>query len=139
MDLTPVIDMSFLLIVFFLCLPFKALDHKLAAYLPTNRGSIPVPFQPPEEVVIRVQIRENPADPLHARFLCSGRVTSDPEEVFRCIREGMALLQSEGLQTVGEIVATPKVPLKFVVAVLNKFTEAGIGSVRFSGLPVPRR
>jgi biopolymer transport protein ExbD len=43
MDMTPVIDMSFLLIIFFICLPFKTLEGKLQAFLPTNKGINPTP------------------------------------------------------------------------------------------------
>ena len=34
LELTPMIDISFLILIFFMCLPFKTLDGKLAAFLP---------------------------------------------------------------------------------------------------------
>lgn len=38
-DMTPMIDVVFLLIIFFLCIDFKVLEAKLPAYLPKDRGS----------------------------------------------------------------------------------------------------
>jgi len=55
--MTPMIDVTFLLLVFFMCtLQFKTLEGKLAAYLPKDVGAIPGPADPVEkvEVVLRV-------------------------------------------------------------------------------------
>ncbi|MCA8956471.1 MAG: biopolymer transporter ExbD [Planctomycetes bacterium] len=38
-DMTPMIDVVFLLIIFFLCIDFKILESKLPAYLPKDTGS----------------------------------------------------------------------------------------------------
>ena len=38
MDMTPMIDVTFLLLIFFLCLEFKTLESKLSANLPKNVG-----------------------------------------------------------------------------------------------------
>jgi len=38
MDMTPMIDVTFLLLIFFLCLEFKTLESKLAANLPKDVG-----------------------------------------------------------------------------------------------------
>ena len=47
MDMTPMIDVVFLLIIFFLCIDFKILEAKLPAYLPKDKGS-----QPEEELLV---------------------------------------------------------------------------------------
>jgi len=39
LDMTPMIDVVFLLIIFFLCIDFRILEAKLPAYLPHDRGS----------------------------------------------------------------------------------------------------
>ena len=57
LEMTPMIDVTFLLLVFFLCtLRFKTLEGKLSAYLPKDVGSAPRASEPLEkvEVVIRV-------------------------------------------------------------------------------------
>ncbi|MEQ8762475.1 MAG: biopolymer transporter ExbD [Planctomycetota bacterium] len=56
-ELTPMIDVTFLLLVFFLCLiQFKTLDAKLSTVLPKDAGTIHTPAPPPIEK-IRVQLR----------------------------------------------------------------------------------
>ena len=64
-DLTPLIDVAFLIIIFFMCLPFKTLDGKLAAFLPTEKGLNPTPEKPPELFFIKIHIvgrKEKPRD-----------------------------------------------------------------------------
>ena len=55
MDMTPMIDVVFLLIIFFLCIDFKTLEAKLPAYLPTDRGSQSTPEEPVEQLSVRVE------------------------------------------------------------------------------------
>jgi len=57
-DMTPMIDVVFLLIVFFLCIEFKVLEARLDAFLPTDRGSQPRSVQPKEQLVVRVHVAE---------------------------------------------------------------------------------
>ena len=57
MDMTPMIDVTFLLLIFFMCtLKFKTLEGKLAAYLPKDVGVNPeaIELRDPVEVTIRV-------------------------------------------------------------------------------------
>lgn len=131
MDLTPVIDMSFLLVVFFLCLPFRSLDAKLAAWLP-EQGFRPVD-EPVPEIDVKVRVR---GDRAGATYEVAGERTTDIEAVLRRIREGREAAGG-GLGVRGEVRADAKVPVKFVVAVLNKFVEAGVKDVRFHGAELP--
>ena len=55
LELTPMIDISFLIIIFFMCLPFKTLAGKLEAFLPKDSGPFPNSVQPPESVKIRIR------------------------------------------------------------------------------------
>jgi biopolymer transport protein ExbD len=129
MDLTPVIDMSFLLVVFFICLPFKSLDAKLAAYLPTNRG-IRETLQPEVKVDVRVVISEEGAG---ARYRIDGETTRDLEVLLRRIEAA----KGTKLEVRGRIQAGAKVPTKYVVAVLNQFAAASVTDVEFFGTPIP--
>ena len=54
MDMTPMIDVVFLLIIFFLCIEFKTLEAKLPAYLPKDRGSQSTPEEPVEQLSIKI-------------------------------------------------------------------------------------
>ncbi len=144
-DLTPVIDISFLLIVFFLCLPFKALDAKLQAFLPTERGIVVFPPQPPEaEVRIQVGVvarGTEGARPARFPFRCGDFETTDPVEVAAYVARMKGLAErAPGLRTIGEIKADRRAPHKLVVALLNLFAEQGVADVQFFGtaLPEPR-
>lgn len=57
-DMTPMIDVVFLLIVFFICIDFKVLESKLDAWLPTDRGSSSQAAPPKEQLVVRVHVEE---------------------------------------------------------------------------------
>jgi hypothetical protein len=55
-DMTPMIDVVFLLIVFFLCIDFKVLEAKLDAWLPTDKGITNDIVTPEEQLVVRVHV-----------------------------------------------------------------------------------
>jgi biopolymer transport protein ExbD len=54
LDMTPMIDVVFLLIIFFLCIDFKVLEAKLPAYLPKDVGAHSTEVEPQEKLSIRV-------------------------------------------------------------------------------------
>ena len=59
MEMTPMIDVVFLLLIFFMCtLKFKTLEGKLAAYLPKDVGGGLVDQAPIDKVEILVRVRE---------------------------------------------------------------------------------
>jgi len=72
MDMTPMIDVTFLLLIFFMCtIKFKTLEGKLAAYLPKGEGPSAAPVEPsaPYNFVIGVTVpghRVSAADPTSA-------------------------------------------------------------------------
>jgi len=57
-DLTPMIDCVFLLIIFFLCIEFKSLEAKLQAYLPKDKGSQNTKVDPQEQLSVRIELVE---------------------------------------------------------------------------------
>ena len=54
MDMTPMIDVVFLLIIFFLCIDFKVLEAKLPTYLPKDKGSQPEEVEEQEQLHIKI-------------------------------------------------------------------------------------
>jgi len=58
MDMTPMIDVVFLLIIFFLCIDFKILEAKLPAYLPKDIGSHTEQVEPQEKLRIKIVCEE---------------------------------------------------------------------------------
>jgi len=58
MDMTPMIDVVFLLIVFFICIDFKVLESKLDAFLPADKGGRPSRIEPENQLVVRVHVEQ---------------------------------------------------------------------------------
>jgi biopolymer transport protein ExbD len=57
LDMTPMIDVTFLLLIFFMCtLKFKTLEGKLAAYLPKDVGVNQSDAEPIEKVEILLKV-----------------------------------------------------------------------------------
>ena len=83
MDMTPMIDVVFLLIIFFLCIDFKVLEAKLPAYLPKDKGSQPEEVEPQEQLRIKIvceqrgtETRRNPESKTSkAYYLVGHKVT----------------------------------------------------------------
>jgi len=58
MEMTPMIDVTFLLLIFFMCtLKFKTLEGKLAAYLPKDVGVNTSEAEPIEKVEILLRVK----------------------------------------------------------------------------------
>ncbi|MFT4537600.1 MAG: biopolymer transport protein ExbD [Planctomycetota bacterium] len=59
LEMTPMIDVTFLLLIFFMCtLKFKTLEGKLAAYLPKDVGVNQMDAEPIEKVEILMRVVE---------------------------------------------------------------------------------
>ena len=57
LEMTPMIDVTFLLLIFFMCtIKFKTLEGKLAAYLPKDVGVNSSDAEPIEKVEIRIDV-----------------------------------------------------------------------------------
>lgn len=55
-DMTPMIDVVFLMIIFFICIDFKILESKLPAFLPKDKGSQNTKEEPQEQLSVRVLV-----------------------------------------------------------------------------------
>ncbi len=67
MEMTPMIDVTFLLLIFFMCtIKFKTLEGKLSAYLPKDVGTNTTEAEPKEKVEIKLTVLQegNKLDPL---------------------------------------------------------------------------
>jgi biopolymer transport protein ExbD len=153
MNMTPMIDVSFLLIIFFICLPMKQLEGKIQAFLPTDKGINPTPTEPPLEIKVSVHIvaraeQTRPYGPKGSevtvqmpsqfRFKIGSEETASLAEVYDYIKKAYAAVKdTPNAKITGEIKAGHKVPHKFIIAVLNKFAEAGLEKVDFYGTAIP--
>ncbi|MEE8107244.1 MAG: biopolymer transporter ExbD, partial [Planctomycetota bacterium] len=55
-NMMPMIDVAFLVLIFFMALPLKRLDHKLQTELPKGHGWQPFADDPP--LAVRIAIRK---------------------------------------------------------------------------------
>ncbi|MFI5402617.1 MAG: biopolymer transporter ExbD [Planctomycetota bacterium] len=123
LPMTSLIDVSFLLIVFFMCLPFRCFDHKLQAFLPRGEGESSRFAEPKETVKIRV--RRHGDDISYALGEHSAPTAEGLRPVVRAL----------GPQYAYEIDATATVPWQGVVDMVNTLAAADCKDVRFRGGP----
>jgi biopolymer transport protein ExbD len=135
--MTPMIDVTFLLLIFFLCtLRFRSLEGKLAAYMPRQHGPVAEPSVHVEPLLVRIDVAE-PGDPARAGGgpLRSLRYRVGPLET-RSLAEVEARLAYQRA-------ADPDRPVTLapgegvlhgeVVRVLDAALSAGIEGVTFAG------
>ena len=154
-NLTPLIDVAFLILIFFMCLPFRNLDGKLAPFLPRESGW-EVGERPPEAFRIQVHIvgrdeqsrawgpknrRLSVTAPTRVLYrFADGRTTDDLDVVGAHIRRMQRAAETlRGATVRGKIKAGRRIPHKFVIAVLNRFAEERLLDVDFEGTSHPTR
>ncbi|MBN2490440.1 MAG: biopolymer transporter ExbD [Planctomycetes bacterium] len=130
MEFTPMIDVVFLLLVFFLCtLKFKTLEGKLATYLPKDRGpqrhwELPVPR---EDIRLKLSARGG-------QCVCAvmGRpVGALPEDRGR-IYEHIRRLRRAMPESPAIIDADPAVAHGHVVTLVDECIRARIDEITFA-------
>ncbi|MDF1801196.1 MAG: biopolymer transporter ExbD [Planctomycetota bacterium] len=153
MEMTPMIDVTFLLLVFFMCtIKFKSLEGKLAAYLPDGEGVDTTPAEPINKLEVKVELvqagqRVLASDPAQAWSPGDGEFALVGHEVryhlgrqtFAADAAGRAALV-ERLDTLHRtdperpvVIRPGKVLHADVVLVLDACLEAGIEAISFSG------
>jgi biopolymer transport protein ExbD len=137
MNMTPMIDVVFQLIVVFLCsMKFKTLDQKVEATLPRDRSvesdAIAVPDHHPV-LAVRLQCR-GPGDP--TRVVVAGNRLGEVDEgdpLWTRLEAFARAVLARSPALVGEIDASPEVEHGAVIRALDGLTAAGLTSVRFRG------
>jgi biopolymer transport protein ExbD len=148
LEMTPMIDVTFLLLIFFMCtLKFKTLEGKLAAYLPKDVGVNTSEAEPKEKVEILLRVRRE-GDKLNAKgekYEGSGRwvydetriieysvgpkKTPDIEELGRRLKE----LHKKDPEQASTIDARTGIVYGDVVKVLDIALSAGYNEITFVG------
>jgi len=149
MEMTPMIDVTFLLLIFFLCtIKFKTLEGKLSAYLPKDVGVNTSPAEPKEKVEIRVNVvvpgeKRDPNDMSKpwsgkGRFEYVGRKTTyhiGPRQTNDIADLGsqLAKLYRSDSERPATIAAYPGTVYGDVVPVLDQAIAAGYQDITFIG------
>ena len=127
-SLTPMIDMSFLLIVFFILLPLKGLDAKLSAHMPRDAGIVPDNLEEPKDTV-KIRVRRDGEALEYTLGQHSAPKADGLSPVIRAL----------GPQYAYEIDATPAVPWQGVIDAVNVLAASECTDVRFRGGRMPAR
>jgi len=131
MEFTPMIDVVFLLLIFFMCtLKFKTLEGKLATYLPTDKG-LNTHFEelePIEKIRIKLSLSGD-------RCICfvngkaEGTLPGAEKKVYDKIRR----LKQASEKSPAEIDPDPRVPHKYVVSIVDECMRARLREITFTG------
>jgi len=140
MDMTPMIDVIFQLLIFFMCsLKFKSLEGKLASYLPKDVGLQNSIVANPKLDEVRIKLihdKSAPPQMIQTRImvtLTAGRKVegiTDWDTLTENIRVRYEELKSLDIPFI--IDPQPLVPLQAVTNALNACRMAGVKDVRFA-------
>jgi len=122
LSLTPLIDIAFLMLIFFMSLPFRGLDFKLQSHLPKD-GPNQWRAEVKEPVKIRVRLKGDGLVYALGQHAASSAQGLDP--VIRALGPAYAY----------EIDAGTAVPWQGVVDAVNVLAAANCADVRFRGGP----
>jgi biopolymer transport protein ExbD len=153
MEMTPMIDVTFLLLIFFMCtIKFKTLEGKLSAYLPKDVGVNTSPATPIEKVEIKMQVMNEgtrykavrsgtPTEPWDGE----GRFVYGPDRAINFSIGPRSFSDIDGVRVrLKEVfAATPERPVTIdprkgvvyadVVKVLDAAIQAGFEEISFAG------
>jgi biopolymer transport protein ExbD len=135
LSMTPMIDVTFLLLIFFMvACKFKTFEAKLAAYLPKDKGLENYKIED-QELPIKVLLRWNaPRKQCRVtvgRIFC-GYDTEGISKAFRKVKQ----LKATGVAK-AEIEAGGDVHTGWVVQALNMLIKAGLTEINFTGAANP--
>jgi len=126
-SMTPMIDISFLLIIFFILLPLKGLDFKLQCYLPQGDGRVPTNKAPKETVKIHVRQEGD------ALVYALGQHRAERPEALAPV------IRALGKEYAYEIDSTGAIPWRYVVDAVDVLASEHCEDVRFRGAKLPVR
>ena len=129
MEFTPMIDVVFLLLIFFMCtLKFKTLENKLTTYLPTDKGPAKHWYDLKAEEKIRLKLSMS-----GGRCICfvNGRATGTVPASLRTVYDRVRQIRRTLPESPVEIDPDPSVPHKHVVSVLDECIRAKAREINF--------
>ncbi len=134
LNITPLIDVTFLLLIFFMCaMRFKTLERKVGAYLPKEYGGNPWPAEerPPR---IEVWLKRARGE-AHTRVKLNDRELGRDEAGFAALEERIRRIHAVAPALGGQINAWAEVPHRDVVRTIDAFMRSGVREITFRGTP----
>ena len=131
LEMTPMIDVVFNLLIFFLCSPFKIAEGQLDAFLPKDQSIHPPNIEKEDKIVIflRDSGRRIP-NVFIGRFPLETSDSGKPR--FDLLVERLRGLRNTAGDHPVEIQSDRKIEYAYVVRALNACAKAEIEDVRFS-------
>jgi biopolymer transport protein ExbD len=151
LNMTPMIDVVFQLIVFFLVsMKFKTLDMKIEAFLPKDRGLANAPAKledVPKLVAILKRGKGEPVTRVKVANVEIGRISDAPEAAAETERtlavlskmatDARARAGDAADKVKGEVDAAALVPSGDVIKAVDAFIAGNLHDVTFVGTPPP--
>mgnify|MGYP003573854009 CR=1 FL=1 len=141
LQLTSMIDVVFLLLIFFMCaMKFKTLERKVAAFLPKDRGLAKTKIKLEEKAKITVELKRTKTEKVTRVKLLDSEIGVD-DQGFALLEQQIAQIhRSPGNDDLpGEIHAWAWVPHRHVIKAIDAFMKAGMTDITFIGAPPPGR
>jgi len=142
LDMTPMIDVTFQLLIFFMCtIKFKMLEGKLAAYLPKDQGVNNTPMEKPlDKMDLRILTSgahegQDPRFPRKKRkiqditYYVSGFRTTD----IKAFKAKVAAIHKASPETKATLAPDEDTLTDYVVKVMDACIEVGLTDITFKG------
>ena len=134
LQITSMIDVTFLLLIFFMLLPFRTLERKVAAFLPKDRGLAKTKIKLEEKPKIVVELKRRKREKITRVKLLDQEIGSGgPGFVILDQRIKQIALSNKELP--GELNAWPWVPHRDVIRAIDAFMKAQVTDLTFIGAP----
>ncbi len=145
MDMTPMIDVTFQLLIFFIItLKFKLLERKLNSHLPTNFGNQAIDQEFTDDV-LDVSLKQRPGvwgrtQEQTTEYRLDGEVIrgKTPEDVRQTLEQRIRSFIAKHPESKGKISTGFGVPHREVVTTLDLFHRARCNTVIFGGVSQAR-
>lgn len=136
MNMTPMIDVTFQLIVVFLCsMKFRCLDQKMEAFLPKDVGINNSPAASTEVVTtVSVRLRRKAGEAETTVILNDAKLgNASTSGLWTTLAGRLKEFKGKDEKIKGEIDAAQDVPHGDVIAALDSFMASGLTNVVFKG------
>ncbi|MFH0888494.1 MAG: biopolymer transporter ExbD [Planctomycetota bacterium] len=132
LQMAPMIDVVFQLIIFFMCsIHFKSLEGKLLAQLPLDKGMGEKIVTSPILTDVRIKLIYSENEPLLTKVKIGSTDFSDMNSLYKHLRN-MEFITLDGDVIPVKIDADGKVPAQSVVSVLDICKRAGVPKTEFA-------
>lgn len=134
MDITPMIDVVFQLLIFFMvAAKFKTLEGKLLAYLPKDKGLKNVKVEE-QKLPIRVTLTWNVATRQAKVYVGQSFTGIADQGGLAAAKKKVRQIKATGTEK-AEIDADNKIPFRYVVETLNMLISSRLKEISFAASP----